>query len=614
MLRLPNRTRGPLALALACLLLALPVGIVSFKLLTGFYLAQTADRADNTLGLAVSALQGQLDRYRNLPLLLAADDEIRALVSTPDPVAIETVNAYLKATSALLETSDIYVMGDDGTTLAASNFDRSASFVGENFDYRPYFTDAIKGGLGSFFALGTTSLKRGYYFSAPIRNGENIDGVLTIKVDIDAIERTWRASDTDVIVTDPEGIIFMSSRPGWLFSSLEPLVEERLERTSATRRYADAELVELPISLSAIPGSHSLLAFIDGDPAPEYVSVAEDMTEAGWTVRVLVDASSARAETLISGALIVLSMGLATMAGVIWLQRRQQLAERLALQQDARDQLEQRVVERTADLARVNVKLEAEIQERSHAEAMLRKTQSDLVQAGKLAALGQMSAALSHEFNQPLAAVRSYAESALIMIDRDRTKDTRQYIERIGKLTEKMATISRHLSNFARQPGESLRSVSLATVLADALAILDWRVREQQIEIIIDLDQSLPMVRAGDVRLQQVLVNILSNAFDAVEDRSVRIVSISARPAREQIALSVTDSGPGVPKGVITRIFDPFFSTKGVGRGLGLGLSISYNIVKDFGGDLQARNISGSGAEFTILLDPAEETVAEPAQ
>lgn len=612
--RARKRARGPLTLALVCLVLVVPVALMSFKVLTGFYLGQTVDRADNTLGLAVSALEGQLDRYRKLPLLLAADDEIRALVGGPvGRDAILAANASLKATSDLLDTSDIYVMADDGTTVAASNSDTRTSFIGENFAYRPYFTDAMAGGLGSFFALGTTSLKRGYYFSAPIINGERVEGVLAIKVDIDAIERTWRASDTDVIVTDPEGIIFMSSRPGWLFASLKPLVEERLAVTSATRRYADAELVELPISLEPIPGSHSLLAFIDGDPAPEYVSVAQHMDEAGWTVRVLVNAASARAETLISVALIVLSMGLATMAGVIWLQRRLRLTERLALQQEARDQLERRVGERTADLAEVNVKLEAEIHERRNAEAMLRKTQADLVQAGKLAALGQMSAALSHEFNQPLAAVRSYADSALIMIDRDRTKDTRQYVERIGKLTEKMTSISRHLSNFARKPGEALRPVVLADVVADALAILDWRVREQQIEITTDFGAN-PTVLGGGVRLQQVLVNILSNAFDAVEDRERRVVSITVTSVGDQVALSVADSGPGVPHGVIARIFDPFFSTKGVGRGLGLGLSISYNIIKDFGGDLSARNVPGGGAEFTILLDMAEEKIAELAQ
>ncbi|SMQ85453.1 two-component system, NtrC family, C4-dicarboxylate transport sensor histidine kinase DctB [Devosia lucknowensis] len=606
--------RAPYWVALMCLVLAVPVATVSFRMLTEIYFNQAASRADDTLGLAVSALQGQLDRYRKLPQLLAELQDIRDLAANPgDADKIVSANAYLEATSDLLEASDIYVMTGDGTTIAASNHASEASFIGETFDYRPYFTDAIAGRDGSFFALGTTSLRRGYYFSAPIINADRIDGVLAIKVDIDAIENSWRSGDTEIIVSDPEGIIFMSGRSEWLFASLEPLTQERLDRTGQTRRYADAELVELPAALTRTKQGHSLLSFLDGDPAPEYLSVSQPMPEAGWTVRVLLDASPARAEALITTLLLLSAMAVVTMGVIVWMQRRMRLAERLAMQAEAREQLERRVAERTTDLGLANSRLEAEVVERRNAEEKLRKTQADLVQAGKLAALGQMSAALSHEFNQPLAAVRSYADSALVMIDRDRTGEVRQYVERIGGLTEKMTTISRHLSNFARKPGEQLRPVDLDPIVADALAILDWRVRDQVIVVTTDL-ADCPLAQAGSVRLQQVLVNILSNAFDAIEGREKREVAIAARQLDGRIALTVADTGPGVPAGVIDRIFDPFFSTKGVGRGLGLGLSISYNIVKDFGGDLTVRNAPAGGAVFTILLEPAESRELEPAQ
>lgn len=607
--------RHSITLGIGALVLCALVAGFGTPILTGFYLDQAAARGENTLGLAVTALRGQLARYEKLPELIADNDDIRELVSGPaDARQVDAANRYLKEINLLLESSDIYVMMPDGTTIAASNFDTPTSFVGENFSYRPYFLDAIDGGEGRFFALGTTSLKRGYYFGAPIRADGGIAGVVVFKVDIDAIERSWRGSDYEIIVTDPEGIVFMSGRKDWLFSAILPLTEERLERTATTRRYANATLTELPVSRSVSPSGHELMT-ISGGPRPrEYLSVAETMPEAAWTVRVLLDTASARSQALTTIAAIVLLIALGAMGVAAWQQRRARLAERLQVQREAQEELERRVAERTADLASVNRLLEEEVAERRATERVLRKTQSDLVQAGKLAALGQMSAALSHEFNQPLAAVRTYADNAAILIERGRVEDARDNVARISKLIERMASISRHLRNFARKPNQRLGPIALDEVVRDTLEIVAWRLSAADAELRVELGTAPPVVTAGAVRLQQVLVNIISNAADAVEGLPDRRIDLAAVEQGGQVTITVRDRGPGVPEAIAGRIFDPFFSTKGVGKGLGLGLSISYNIVKDFGGTLSVERHPEGGALVSIVLAAATMPLNEAAE
>ena len=490
--------RHSILLGVTAGLLCLLIASLGHRHAAAFYLDQAALRGQNTLGLAVTALRGHLARYEKLPELIADDPDIRLLVAEPwNREKVDEINAFLKPINGLLESSDIYVMLPDGDTLAASNFDQTPTFVGENFSYRPYFYDARDGGKGRFFALGTTSLKRGYYFGAPIRTGAGIGGVVVFKVDIDAIESAWRGGDYEIIVTDPEGIIFMTGRQDWLFSAIQPLTQERLARTAATRRYADAELKELRAGHAETAGGHDLMTIDTGQGAREYLALTEAMPEADWTVQVLLDTASARAQALTATAVLMLLVGLGVMGAAAWLQRRARLAERLQVQREAQEQLERRVEERTADLAAVNARLEREVGERRATERALRKTLSDLVQAGKLAALGQMSAALSHEFNQPLAAVHTYADNAALLIERGRADEARDAVGRISKLTDRMAAISRHLRSFAREPNQRLRPVALDEVVRDTLEIIAWRLEAAGAELVVDLGPAPPAVRAA---------------------------------------------------------------------------------------------------------------------
>lgn len=565
-----------LAIGLAALVAA---GAV---VLTRAHLAEGRARAEDVLRLTVDGLSGHLQRYRALPALLADDEDVRAFIERP--ASRPDMNDWLEQTAAALEASDIYIIGRDGVTLAASNHARPDSFVGEDFSYRPYFREALAGREARFYGLGTTSGVRGYYFSAPVRDpAGRIGGAIAFKIALDRTEESWRGAEARIFVTDPEGIVFLSSDPAMLYRAMEPLDAGRIARTEASRRYADAAVAPLDFARTARGLAMG---------GREYLEVTRPMPDAGWTVHALLDTAPLLAGArlaLLASVLVVCVLGA---AAALVLQRR-------ALQAEARRTLERRVAERTADLGRVNALIETEIAERRATEAELRRTQADLVQAGKLAALGRMSAALSHEMNQPLAAARNYADSAAILIERGDTARARENVGQIVALVDRMAAIATHLRNMARRPNRRQEDLSLPDAVADAVAIATPHLRQAGAVVAVDLPD-LPLVRGSAVGLQQVLVNLLTNAADAAPAARIEI-GATLGPT---IALWVRDHGAGVPDALAERIFDPFFSTK-QGSGLGLGLSISYNAMKDMNGDLRVANHPEGGAVFTLTLHPA---------
>jgi two-component system, NtrC family, C4-dicarboxylate transport sensor histidine kinase DctB len=581
---------------------------VAQNFVSAYYLKESASRAKATLRLTIQSLDGHLRRFEALPVLLADDEIVKSLAANPDNIDLRNrANVWLKQQNAAVEASDIYVMTLDGKTVAASNFDTPQSFVDQNFEYRPYFKQAAAGGKGRFFALGTTSGVRGYYFATPVRDSTGtVLGVIALKIGLDEIEAEWRAQEYRILVTDPEGIIFLSTDPAWLYRGLLPLTPERLAKTNQSRRYADADVSELPHT-STIEHNIPLISLAGDDGvAHEYLSAKQLMPLAGWTVHVLLDASYMREQARLATAALLLLLGVAASLWLMVRQRRIQLAERIILQEQAQHDLERRVAERTADLKRVNHQIETEITERRATEQELRRTQDDLVQAGKLAALGQMSAALSHEINQPLAAARNYADSAAILIDRGKVAEARENVTLIVSLIDRMAAIAKHLRNVARKPDQPLQPVDLKAAVSEAVATSQSRLTSAQVSLAVDIPEGLPPVQGGPVRLQQVLTNILSNAADAVEGTQDRRIAVSAQELDGKVLLTIRDHGPGVPSAIVDRIFDPFFTTKRVGSGLGLGLSISYNIMKDFGGDLRVSNETDGGARFTLVLQPAD--------
>lgn len=618
--RLPQRLnqRRPLAAWALVVLVSLGLAAAALPTIEARFMAQRIRQDEATLRLVTEVLRGALSRSEALPALIAERPIFAAVLRDPDNEGlIPFANEQLRQTALSLGVSDIYVMDAQGTTIIASNYRLPRSFIGRNFAFRPYFTDAIANGIGRYHALGTTSGERGYYFAAPVFDAGRIIGAVAVKMTLDGFETAWRDGQTRVIVTDRHNVIFMSDQRDWHFRTLGPLSEAAIAEISVTQQYPLALLS--PLSFEASTGAARQELVIEdpaGAGARRYILQQALIASAQLRVGVLTQSASARTEAL--GALAILWLAIllvALLVAVFW-QRRAQLLERIERQSREAETLEARVRERTRDLAQANRKLSTEIDERIRTETRLRQTQAELVQAGKLAALGQMSAALSHEFNQPLAAVKTYAENALSFLERGREGEARDNIGRISTMADRMAAISKHLRNFARRPQEKLRPAPVGAVLRDAMDLLQARIERARAQIAITgLPPDDIWIMGGRVRLQQVVVNLVSNALDAMAGQSAppRIeITLTCHEGMAHLALR--DHGTGLDVAARDQIFDPFFTTKDVGQGLGLGLSISYNIIRDFGGKIVADNHPQGGAIFTLILPLAEESAIAAAK
>ena len=571
-------------------------------------LARLEGRADAALTLAIDRLESQLDQYRYLPAVMARHPAIRRSVTGP-PATRDTASRMMERVADISGASDIYVMDFGGTTIASSNWMEPHSFIGQNFAWRPYFKRAIGGGLGYYHAVGTTSGQRGFYFAHPIRDdADRITGVITVKLDLERIESAWRGDAQTAFFSDANGVIFLSNRDALLLrrlpgSALDPGGADDLQ-------YAG----EVPEPMAADPETRQWgyrlwsldLGLPGGLPA---LWLSRGVPTLDLTGHVLVDVAEARRQAALFGGLGAAIGALVMLVAFELVSRRNRLRTRFAQEARAKLVLEKQVNARTRELSIANDQLRAEIGERVAAEAQLRDVQEQLVQAAKLKALGEMSAGISHELNQPLAAIQTLADNAQILMDRGREDEVRGNLGSVSALAQRAGRIIRNLRAFARKEEEAGREVDLPTIVAQALELAAPRLDRAGVEVHWDRATPPVMAYGGPVRLQQVLVNLLSNAADAMADREEpRRIDISVSDLGGRATVVIEDTGPGLA--APDRIFDPFYTTKTVGEGLGLGLSISYGIVKSFGGELTGENAPGGGARFTLTLPRAREAAA----
>jgi two-component system C4-dicarboxylate transport sensor histidine kinase DctB len=580
----PRRLRWR-SLVLLALLLAPLLWPVHF-LAERYYREVLIEQNRQTLDLYVANLLGTLRRYEVLPQILGDLPGLRAALHAPeDPAALDNANRLLARVKSQTGADVIYLMNPRGVTLAASNWDKPDSFVAGNFAFRPYFREALAGRLGRFFGLGTTSGKRGYYFAYPVREDEHNIGALVVKVDLDHTETLWGNTPEQLLVTDTNGVVILTSRPDWRFHSSRPL--DRVEQSAIAANQ--------PYPTQAPP-------LLDIDPNA-WLTQSRALEETGWTVsilapRILLDRPVRSAVAVGAAALLALLL----LLGLLILRRRHYL-ERIALDARAKAELEQRVAERTHDLELLNSRLKQEVLEREQAQQELVRAQDELVQAGKLSALGTMSASISHELNQPLGAIRSYAENASTLLDHQRSDDARANLKLISELTERMASIITHLRSFARRDRHAPERVALQPALDDALALLAKRRRAMDVELIRDLPDATLWVQAGETRLRQVLGNLLGNALDALIDKAPpRRIWISIEHQAEHLHLLLRDNGPGFSPESLARAREPFFTTKTSAQGLGLGLAICDSLVRALDGELLLANHPAGGALITLRL------------
>lgn len=586
------------SLALLALVLA-PLLWPLHQLAERYYLGELQQQNRQTLDLYVANLLGTLRRYEALPQILGDLPALHAVLRQPQqPGVVDEANRLLQRIQERTGADSIYLMNVEGLGLAASNWNRDDSFIGRNFAFRPYFNEAMAGRLGRFFGLGTTSGKRGYYFAAAIRDGGETLGVLVVKVDLDHTEKLLGDTPERLLVTDGHGVVILTSHADWRFRASRPLVEDERAEIAANRPYPTLEPQPL-----ALDGAAWLIQ-------------QHELEETGWTVNILTPRSllerQVRGVMAIGGAVLLVLM---LLLGLL-MQRRRHYLERIALDSRTRQELERRVQERTQDLEDLNQRLKREVLEREQAQQELVRAQDDLVQAGKLSALGTMSASISHELNQPLGAIRSYADNAGVLLDHGRLDDARGNLILISQLTERMASIISHLKAFARRDRKAPESVALQPALEDALALLASRRRTLEVELIRDLPDATLWVQAGETRLRQVLGNLVANALDALAEKGPprRLWLSSQILADGRISLSLRDNGPGFTAEALERAREPFFSTKTTARGLGLGLAICDSLIRALGGELLLANHPDGGAQVTLNLLPASDAVGSQSQ
>ncbi|WP_073661750.1 two-component system sensor histidine kinase DctB [Pseudomonas aeruginosa] len=563
-----------------------------------YYSEQLAEQNRQTLDLYVANLLGTLRRYEELPQILGGLPVLRQALQQPgDPLLQKIANEALADIRRRTGADVIYLLQPDGTTQVASNWAQADSFVHRNFAFRPYYREAMQGRLARFFGLGTTSIKRGYYFASAVKEGSRIIGVLVVKVDLEHIERLWGNSPEQLLVIDNYGVVILPSREDWRFHASRPLSAAERDEIHANIPYPVQDPKPLRLQQSA------------------WLSQSRTLPETGWTVsiyapRTLIE-RPVRSVLLIGGATLLALLLLLTL---LTLSRRHYL-DRIALEAEAKRQLEERVLERTRELENANAQLQQEVHEREQAQRELMRAQDEVVQAGKLTALGTMSASISHELNQPLAAIRSYADNARVLLDHQRTEDARGNLEQISDLTTRMASIIAHLKAYARGARRAPENVQLQPAIEDALSMVASRRRAMNVELLRDVPDAPLWVQAGETRLRQILGNLLTNALDALAEKAPpRRLWVIASQDQHGVTLTLRDNGPGFSEDALAHAHEPFFTTKTTAKGLGLGLAICDNLLRALGGRLEMGNHLEGGAVVRLHLLPGVPGVAAMPQ
>ncbi|TIT50956.1 MAG: sensor histidine kinase, partial [Mesorhizobium sp.] len=554
--------------------------------------------------LKVALLRAVLESPRALPLLLSEDQQVHDALSQKSAAAADVLNRKLEGLVSGTKASVLYVIGTDGLAIASSNWREPISFVGNDYRFRDYFSGAMQAGTAEYFALGNVSKRPGLYISRRVGDAAAL-GVVVVKAEFDQLEADWHEANRPAYVSDEKGVVLITSVPSWRFMTTGRLAGPDLAAIQNSQQFGDAPLMPLPITRpqALSPDVSIVHAVTPGGSDAEYLRLSTSVPSTPWRLDYLVPAeapiaAAVREMRLLALGVIVPLLGLA--AYLLW--RRQSGQMRIAAEQAARTELERRVVERTEDLSRARDRLQAEISGHRSTEAKLQVVQQDLVQANRLAILGQVAAGVAHEINQPVATIRAYADNARVFLDRKQTSPVEENLGAIAALTERIGTITEELKAFARKGRTAAEPVKLRDVIEGAVVLLKSRFAGRLDALAIDLPPPSLKVMGNRVRLEQVLINLFQNALEALEGRDDAHVRVSVEETADGVTVGVSDNGPGIPPGILRSLFTPFNTSKE--KGLGLGLVISKDIVADYGGRIEVSS-DDSGTRFTIHLPKA---------
>jgi len=643
----PQRVLVWLGVALCCI--GIVVGSYFLSLRTGLdYLRQTGLQH---LDVYVASVDNALEKYDYLPKTLELNPQITGLLASPrDPERIKAANIYLEQVNTQAKSSVIYVLDVNGITVASSNWNTPTSFMGADLAFRPYVQAALHDTQGRFYAIGTISNEAGYYFARGIYQHGKLLGVATVKVSLEKLEKNWVQGIDNVILVDENNIIILSSDPALKYTSLGSLAPQLSVRLGQIHQYDNQTLpslqwhdvqvfddgtrvvsLQLPASRSVLETRNQIAPAVLLTTKTQLLAQTRTLMQPNWRFILLSDLSKVKKSARATSAFAAVVLSFLVVL-FLYLRQRHLAVVQSSLAKErlqrAYDNLEQMVQERTAALNSTTLELTQEIKDRHQAQLALQLAQNQLIQSSKMAVLGQMSAGITHELNQPLTALRTMSDNALVLLDRGNTAEVKNNLSVILELIDRMGAITRQLKVFSRKSPSILTPVSLRRVIENALFLVERRLVLEQVDVVVEVE---PEEEQGDIfalgdanRIEQVLVNLFINALDSMLNSAHRCLMINvARQCEghelavgaERVFITVRDTGTGIPDDVVPHLFEPFFTTKPHGLGLGLGLVISSQIVGEFGGILTGKNVIATmmpnsnavdtGALFTVELAAA---------
>jgi two-component system C4-dicarboxylate transport sensor histidine kinase DctB len=557
--------RVRLSLALFLVLAVVTVSVTN-RLLTDRFTETTRNRAELRLALYSGNLLSELRQNAIVPQLLARDPTLIGALNSGD---------YSQSTQRLISfveeigAASLVLHDSDGRTVAATDRNR----LGQSNRNAAHFVNSLRGQGTIFTAEPREAGGFVFTYSRRVQSAGEVLGVISVEVDLQKFERAWAGISDALIVTDSEGAIILATEPRWR-GRTEDEALAREDPQSAIER-----AIRATSDWTALPSD----AYMKGEAV---MRLENRIAFRGWRMVLFTTFNSVRER--VNGVLALEIMGFAILLAFAFYFLSRRTAFRMALFQ-----------RESAELRALNLRLHREIAERERVQETLAVAEQTLEQSSKLAALGEMSAAVSHELNQPLAAMKTYLAGARLLLNRNRPDEALSAFGRIDGLIERMSAITRQLKSYARKGAAELSPVDMGLALASSLSMMEPQLRQRQVEITRIIPDEPVLVMGDQMRIEQVLVNLLRNALDATKlERNPQVDIILA--AGDTATLTVRDNGPGMEDK--NQLFEPFYTTKLAGDGVGLGLAISSGIVNDLGGRLTARNGQAGGAVFEMQL------------